>query len=175
MTHRRRGCYACGRCRRNSPVTQRMLPMALFVLSLSACAPVADRAADEKTIKDGEAAWAEAVALGDTATVGRLLADDYRGVAPDGSTTDKKSELEATRGGAARFVSNQLVEAHVRFYDDTAVAQGAEVWEKRDGEPRRGRYVWTDTWVKRGGHWQVVAAEDLVVADATSAVVAPTP
>jgi ketosteroid isomerase-like protein len=154
---------------------RRTLPMVLVVLSLAACAPAPDRAADEKVIRDGEAAWAEAVALGDTANVGRLLADDYRGVAPDGSTTDKKSELEETRSGPARFVSNQLVEAHVRFYGDTAVAQGSEVWEKRDGEPRRGRYVWTDTWVRRGGHWQVVAAEDLVVADATPAAAAPTP
>ena len=154
-------------------MTQRTLPMALIVLALTACAPIADRAADEKTIKDGEAAWAEAVALGDTATVGRLLADDYRGVAPDGSTTDKKSELEDTPSGPSRFVSNQMVEVHVRFYGDTAVAQGADVWEKRDGEPRRGRYVWTDTWVKRGGHWQVVAGEDLVVAEAGAPQGAP--
>jgi ketosteroid isomerase-like protein len=154
---------------------RRLAPACLAALLVGACAPAPDRAADEKTIKDGEAAWAEAVALGDTATVGRLLADDYRGVAPDGSTTDKKSELEDTPSGPSRFVSNQLVEVHVRFYGDTAVAQGSDVWEKRDGEPRRGRYVWTDTWVKRGGHWQVVAGEDLVVADATPPATAPTP
>ncbi len=142
----------------------RLLPC-LLLLGLAACAPAPDRVADEKTIRDGEAAWAEAVALGDTAAVGALLADDYRGVAPDGSVTDKKSELEETRTGPSRFVSNQLVEFHVRFYGDTAVAQGAEVWEKRDGEPRRGRYVWTDTWLRRGGRWQVVAAEDLAVAE----------
>jgi aminopeptidase C len=48
----------------------------------------------------------------------------------------------------------------VRFYGNTAIAQGSESWEKRSGE--RGRFVWTDTWLLRNGHWQIVAAEDLI-------------
>jgi hypothetical protein len=31
---------------------------------------------------------------------------------------------------------------------------------KRTGE--RGRFVWTDTWIRRNGRWQIVAAEDLI-------------
>lgn len=31
--------------------------------------------------------------------------------------------------------------------------------EKQAGEQRQGRYVWTDTWVLRNGHWQIVAAD----------------
>jgi hypothetical protein len=48
----------------------------------------------------------------------------------------------------------------VRFYGNTAVAQGSETWEKRNGE--RGRFVWTDTWIRRNGTWQILAAEDLI-------------
>jgi hypothetical protein len=51
----------------------------------------------------------------------------------------------------------------VRFFGDTAVAQGSESWERRTGKPRLGRFVWTDTWVRRNGHWQIVAAEDLII------------
>jgi hypothetical protein len=33
----------------------------------------------------------------------------------------------------------------------------------RNTAAKRGSYVWTDTWVRRNGKWQVVAAEDLEV------------
>ncbi len=29
--------------------------------------------------------------------------------------------------------------------------------------PECGPFVWTDTWVRRNGKWQIVAAEDLIV------------
>jgi aminopeptidase C len=49
----------------------------------------------------------------------------------------------------------------IRFYGDTAIAQGNESWQRRTGE--RGRFVWTDTWLRRNGRWQIVAAEDLTI------------
>jgi aminopeptidase C len=65
-----------------------------------------------------------------------------------------------TRTAQQYFVSNRLNEVKVRFYGDTAIAQGDESWERRSGE--RGRFVWTDTWIRRNGRWQIVATEDLV-------------
>jgi aminopeptidase C len=44
---------------------------------------------------------------------------------------------------------------------------GNESWKKKDGTP--GKFVWTDTWIKRAGKWQIVAAEDLVPPVAPSA------
>ena len=65
-----------------------------------------------------------------------------------------------TRNAPKDFVSNRLNDVKVRFYGNTAVAQGSETWEKRSSE--RGRFVWTDTWLQRNGRWQIVAAEDLI-------------
>jgi aminopeptidase C len=65
-----------------------------------------------------------------------------------------------TRNAPQNFVSNRLNEIKVRFYGDTAIAQGDESWERRTGQ--RGCFVWTDTWIRRNGHWQIVAAEDLI-------------
>jgi hypothetical protein len=65
-----------------------------------------------------------------------------------------------TRNAPQYFVSNRLNEVKVRFYGHTAIAQGDEAWERRSGE--RGRFVWTDTWIRRNGRWQIVAAEDLI-------------
>jgi ketosteroid isomerase-like protein len=116
----------------------------------------------ERYIKDSESQWAEAGVKGDTATIERILADDFVGVAPDGSFYDKAAEIANTRAQKGNTLSNHLIDVKVRFFGDTAVAQGSERWEKRSGEPKRGRYVWTDTWVHRNDKWQIVAAEDVL-------------
>jgi hypothetical protein len=35
--------------------------------------------------------------------------------------------------------------------------------------PECGPFVWTDTWVRRNGKWQIVAAEHLIVPEALHA------
>ena len=119
----------------------------------------------EKYIVESERKWASAVASGDATKVEPLLADDFRGVDTDGTLYDKAKAVADTREGPKEFLSNHLNEAKVRFYGDAAVAQGSESWERRTGTPRHGRFVWTDTWIKRNGKWQIVAAEDLIVSE----------
>ncbi len=113
----------------------------------------------EQYIRKGAAEWAASVATGDSSTVERILADDFSGVDPKGRTYDKASMIADTRKAAEFFASNKLDEVKVRFFGDTAVAHGSESWVRRNGE--RGRFVWIDTWLKRDGRWQIVAAEDL--------------
>ena len=119
-----------------------------------------DQKEAERYIVESERQWAASVATGDSSTVERILADDFLGVDPKGILYDKAKMIADTRRAPQSFVSNRLNEVKVRFYGDTAIAQGDETWERRTGE--RGRFVWTDTWVRRNGHWQIVAAEDLV-------------
>jgi ketosteroid isomerase-like protein len=140
----------------------------LAVAGLLALVIFAGRAQDteqgkaERYIKESEGQWAEADVKGDTTAVERILADDFVGVAPDGTFYDKAEEIKNTREDNGNTLSNHVNEVKVRFFGDTAVAQGTETWERRLGEPRKGSYVWTDTWVKRNGKWQIVAAEDLL-------------
>jgi hypothetical protein len=114
----------------------------------------------ERYIVESERQWAESVATGDPSVVERILADDFVGVDPKGKLYDKAKMIGDTRNAPQYFVSNRLNQVKVRFYGDTAIAQGDESWERRSGE--RGRFVWTDTWIRRNRHWQIVAAEDLV-------------
>jgi len=123
------------------------------------------QAESERYIVDSERQWAESVATGDTSAIQRMLADDFAGVSPEGQMYDKKKMVADTKTAPQVFVSNHLNDVKVRFYGDTAVAQGNESWERRKGEPRFGRFVWTDTWIRRNGNWQIVAAEDLTVAE----------
>ncbi len=75
-----------------------------------------------------------------------------------GSTT--KPRWLPTRATLPSISSNHLNDVKVRFYGDTAVAQGNESWERRTGTPKRGRFVWIDTWIRRNGKWQIVAVPE---------------
>jgi hypothetical protein len=114
----------------------------------------------ESYIIEGERQSAESVATGDPSTIERILADDFLGVDPKGTLYDKAKMIADTRNAPRYFVSNRLNEVKVRFYGETAIAQGDESCERRTGE--RGRVVWTGTWIRRNGRWQIVAAEDLI-------------
>lgn len=141
-----------------------MLSRTLFVsftlCLLWGCTRSYDEKEAERYIVDSERQWAESVATGDTTVLERILADDFVGVDPKGPFYDKAKMIANTREAPKYFVSNRLNDVKVRFYGDTAVAQGDETWERRSGE--RGRFVWTDTWVRRSGKWQMVAAEDVI-------------
>lgn len=124
--------------------------------------PAGSQSSAAKYIRDSESQWAESVTHGNMPLVQRILADDFVGVDVDGSHYDKTDVIARAKAAHGDFISNHLEQVTIRFFGDAAVAQGSEVWEKRTGEPRHGRFVWTDTWVRRGGYWQIVAAEDLI-------------
>jgi ketosteroid isomerase-like protein len=141
---------------------KRSISISLACLLASACTRERDHRDVERYIVESERQWAESLATGDTTALERILADDFAGVDPIGGFYDKATMISHTRQAPKYFVSNHANEIKVRFYGDTAVAQGSETWERRSGEPLRGRFVWTDTWVRRNGNWQIVAAEDLI-------------
>jgi len=132
----------------------------LICCALCGCRQSYDQKEAEGYIRESESQWAESVASGDRTVVQRILSDDFIGVDPKGGHYDKAKMVSETADAPRHFVSNHLNDVKIRFYGDTAVAQGNESWERRNGE--RGRFVWTDTWVRRNGQWQIVAAEDLI-------------
>jgi ketosteroid isomerase-like protein len=119
-----------------------------------------DHAKDRAYIRQAESDWAESSVKKDVVLLERILADDFVGVSHDGRRYTKADEIKEAGTQAPEYLSNHLIEVEIRFFGDTAVAQGSEEWKKKDGTT--GRYVWTDTWIRRGGKWQIVAAEDLV-------------
>jgi ketosteroid isomerase-like protein len=119
-----------------------------------------NQASDKAYIQQAESDWAESVVTNDVSVLVRILADDFVGVDIDGTHYSKADAIRDFQTHPSEFASNHLNEVEVRFYGDAAVAQGNESWKKRNGSA--GKFVWTDTWIKRGGKWQIVAAEDLV-------------
>lgn len=146
--------------------TARWFAAVLLCYGLCECKHGYDRKETERYIIESERQWAESVATGDTSAIERFTADDFVGVDEQGKLYEKAKMIADTRTAPKYFVSNHLNEMKVRFYGDTALAQGSESWQKRTGE--RGRFLWTDTWLRRNGRWQIVAAQDLVVSDSTA-------
>ncbi len=120
---------------------------------------LSSQTAAERYIRQSEEEWAKSVATNDPSVVKRILADDFVWVL-DGRVLDKKTAV-AEAADPGPFISNTADYVHVRFFGNTAVAQGSETWTKTGG--RRGKFIWTDTWINRGGCWQIVNAQDTVV------------
>jgi ketosteroid isomerase-like protein len=141
----------------------RTLVIVVFLLLFSPLARVQtdEHSSDRAYIRQAESDWAESTATNDVSVLERILADDFVGVDIDGSHYSKAGAITDYRTKPSEFVFNHLNDVEIRFYGETAVAQGNEGWKKK-ADGTTGKFVWTDTWIRRGGKWQVVAAEDLV-------------
>jgi hypothetical protein len=59
----------------------------------------------------------------------------------------------------------RLVSWRIGFFfgDKIAVVYGSEnaIRKTPDGQEHTRTLIWTDTWLKRNGSWQIVAAQDM--------------
>src|SRR6266550_7655586 len=120
--------------------------------------------ADYKTAKyivEMERKWAEGVCV-DNGVVAGLLADDFQGTSTKGARFTKADELKDEKGARTAHDCG-LDEAKVRFFGDRlAVVYGSEHAVGKDKSQPNAKVcqVWTDTWLKRGGTWQIIASHD---------------
>ena len=120
--------------------------------------------ADDKTAKyiiEMERKWAEGVCV-DNGVVAGLLADDFQGTSTNGGRFTKADELKDEKGPRTAHDCG-LDEAKVRFFGDSlAVVYGSEHAVGKDKSQPNAKVcqVWTDTWLKRGGTWQIIASQD---------------
>jgi len=122
-------------------------------------------AADDTTAKfmiDAERQWAEA-ACTHNRIAEKILADDFQGTAPDGKRYPKSVEVAGASDMSETSQDCRLLDAKVHFFgDNLAVVYGSEssVGKGKDGTHKSRCLVWTDTWLKRNGIWQIIAAQD---------------
>ena len=120
--------------------------------------------ANDKTAKyiiEMERKWAEGVCV-DNGVVAGLLADDFQGTSTKGARFTKADELKDEKGARTAHDCG-LDEAKVRFFGDRlAVVYGSEHAVGKDKSEPNAKVcqVWTDTWLKRGGTWQIIASQD---------------
>jgi hypothetical protein len=107
-------------------------------------------------------AWADQ-ACGGKWVITDLLADDFKGTAPKGGRYLKPSGEPPNDPNTKWSTECRLDEAEVRFFGiDVAVVYGAEskTVALADGKTERRCLVWTDTWLRRNGKWQIIAVQD---------------
>ena len=93
-----------------------------------------------------------------------FIADDFAGTDPRG-VVYAKAALFSKNEAAIPEHDCKLLSARVRFFGpDLAVAYGSEsgAAEGADGKDQIRVLVWTDTLVRRGGKWQIIAVQDMV-------------
>jgi hypothetical protein len=114
-----------------------------------------------KYITDMERKWAEGVCV-DNGVVAGLLAEDFQGTSTTGTRFTKADELKDEKGPRVAHDCG-LDSARVRFFGDTlAVVYGSEHAMGKDKSQPSARVcqIWTDTWMKRSGKWQIIASQD---------------
>jgi Domain of unknown function (DUF4440) len=125
-------------------------------------------APDDKTAKfmiDMERKWAEGVCT-NNGVVSELLADDFQGTSTSGERFNKENELRDEKGPRSAH-GCALDDAKVRFFslssgEDVAIIYGSEHAIGKDKTHPGAKWcqVWTDTWLKRDGKWQIAASQD---------------
>ena len=122
----------------------------------------AEQATTAKWITQQAKAWADQ-ACGGKWVITELLADDFKGTAPKGTRYLKPSGEPPNDPNTKWSTDCRLDEADVRFFgNDVAVVYGAEskTVALADGKSERRCLAWTDTWLRRNGKWQIIAAQD---------------
>jgi hypothetical protein len=106
--------------------------------------------------------WADQ-ACGGKWVISDLLAEDFRGTSPKGARYGKPTGEPPYDPKTQWSTGCSLDEAEVRFFGaDVAVMYGAEskTVALADGKSERRCLVWTDTWLRRKGKWQIIAVQD---------------
>ena len=145
----------------------RVAPIIVPIITVAAAHGQQGRwaAADDPTAKfiiDAERQWAE-TACTHNKIAETILAADFQGTSPEGKRYTKSEEVADTADLSKTARDCRLIDAQVRFFgDDLALVYGSESSARnvKDGAERSRCLIWTDTWLKRNGNWQIIAAQD---------------
>ena len=119
--------------------------------------------ADERAVLDLEEAWARAVVKRDAATFRTILAAGFTYTEDDRVQTGEQLLKDIITGtDTVTEARNEKLETH--SFDNAMIVTGWLVMRGRSGgKPFERRYRFTDSWLKRSGRWQIIAAQDYLV------------
>jgi ketosteroid isomerase-like protein len=114
---------------------------------------------EEQALMKIQHEWAEARVKDDSSYTRRLEAEDCTIVWPDGRIVNKQGDLQSMTDIV--FSEFKIQNLQVRLYGDTGIVVGEGIIKAHKGKQDLlgGKFVWTDTFVKQGGEWKVVASQ----------------
>ena len=98
--------------------------------------------------------WLNAESEGDTATLDKLIADDFLGTGPGGGILNKTDIVPPGGGERPKMPKSSLKESTVRVFGNTAVVMGSVTEEA----PPQPGFRFTLVFLNRGQGWQMIAA-----------------
>jgi ketosteroid isomerase-like protein len=137
-----------------------LILLLLVCICLSGSAAAQELTQAERDVKKLERDWLDAYEKHDPVAMKRILADGFLITFADGSSQTKdevvKSVTSPRPPGSMKFFTENVSS---RVYGDTVILTGTVIseWE-RDGKKQSDRSIYTDTYVKYKGRWQVVAS-----------------
>ena len=121
-------------------------------------APRATVAAEEGNIEQQlmtlDQSWCNAAVKSDAAAVSAILADDVTDVSVTGKLNNKAQDIANLKTDKTTVCDEDKMK--VRVYGDAAVVVGRATVKSATFN---GQFMFTDTYIRRNGHWQVVASQ----------------
>jgi ketosteroid isomerase-like protein len=143
--------------KRRAPIVA--LLAGFFMLGLPGLANAKDEETVKQTVFRLEQAWTDAIIHKDAAALGKILADDWFGFGPSGTTTRAKALVEVVSPDST-VESQTLRDVKVRVFGDVAVFTCSyDEKSSSKGKDTSVRFLSTDVFVKRNGQWQAVASQ----------------
>jgi len=118
-----------------------------------------DHSQDEQALLMIQHEWAEARVKGDSSYTRRLEAENCTIVWPDGRIVNNRGDLQSMTD--IEFSEFKIQNLQVRFYGDTGIVVGEGTIKAHKGKEDLlgGKFVWTDTFVKKDDVWKVIASQ----------------
>lgn len=119
----------------------------------------AQEGADEKALRQTEAALCDAFRDSDAATIQRIEDERYTLTDSRGGVTGRDSDVGEASRRDPHYAEFRNHSQKIRFYGDTAVVNGITSLKGTSaGKAFAGDFQYTDTWIRRNGEWKIVAS-----------------
>ncbi|HET7452983.1 MAG TPA: nuclear transport factor 2 family protein [Thermoanaerobaculia bacterium] len=109
-----------------------------------------------------EERWVDALQRRDAAVVAEILADDFLDSTYKGEIRTKAEALAGLRSPSRAETEQRLSEMRARIWGSAGVVTGINTVTARDGS-FSVRVRFTDVFVRRGGAWKAVSAQETLV------------
>lgn len=114
------------------------------------------------TVRDMEEKWEASVPSHDFSTVQGYVASDFVGISSQGKFVDKGAFLADFKKDKDTYKSAKNEKLNVKNFGPNLTVVTGRAREKgttKDGKPFDRTFLFTDTWMLRGGQWQCVASQ----------------
>lgn len=118
-------------------------------------------AGKKMSVTDMENAWEAAVAKHDYATLDMFVAPDFVGVSSKNKFIGRSDVIGEAKRDKDTYKSAKNEKLNVKMYGPNVTVvtgRAREVGTGKDGKAFDRTFLFTDTWMNRGGKWQCVAS-----------------